>query len=704
MDQRSMAIVNQLIQEDSYLSIQQLATLFNVSRRTIYNDIDKINDWLRDNGLVEIQQVRSEGLYLEKETKKGILAIENFLESFYYEFSPVERKAWIYIHVFASEKPYYLDDIRELFQVSRNTVLEDIKRLKEEIQQYDLSLYSERGYGYRLKGIESDIRRMFIHYLSMVVPKDGWHGLLTNISMDTPSSIETVFKPYLIFNTSLLLELQTFLYSYERQVKVEMTDEILNKLVILFYFFVQRIMQQEAVQVDPVEKEIIQITEEYCGAKTICKSISNVIHTPFSHDEVCYFAKYLLSAKVNYDQSLQKESQEMKELKEVIGKMVIEFEALAAINFDNLEHLMQNLLLHLKPAYFRIKYGIKVENELRDMVKQNHPEVFHITKQVIHHFENLLEQSIDDNEIAYIAMHFGGWLRKEGMVIEQRKKRLLIVCTNGLGTSRLLESQLQGLFTDVEIHGVTSLREYERMELFIDFIISTIPLNDRGVPIFVVNPVLSNEDKEQLFRKVNSLFSDSMQPQTYSVDALIDLISRYGTIDDEGALRQELRRYLHSPHNVESKVMKQSLFELLPGERVAIKKSIDNWEKAIEVAAKPLLEQGYIESSYVDRMIHAVHEKGPYIVIADRFALPHGSPDDGVHKTGLSMLKLEEPVDMLGKEVNIIVVLASIDNERHLKAISQLTKLFTDKTNQDTVMQTKEKRKIMKLIEDYSRE
>src|SRR5690606_5030344 len=371
-------------------------------------------------------------------------------------FSPEERKAWAYIHIIANQKPFYLEDIRELFQVSRNTVLEDIKKLKEEIQPYEMSLNSKRGMGYQVIGCENSVRRMLIHYLRKVVPKDGWHGLLTTISTEDKSSIEAMFKPYSIFNTDVLLELQKLLYKYEKQIKVEMTDEVLHQFIVLFYFFYQRIVKDNTVQVDEIEKKIIKTTEEYDGANIICEHLSKVSHMRFSDDEVCYFAKYLLSAKVNYNQSLQKETQEMKVLVEVIRKMVESFERIAAIEFDDIESLMQNLLLHLKPAYFRIKYGMKIENELKDSVKQNYPEVFHITKQVVHHFEELLEQSIDENEVAYITMHFGGWLRKEGVVIDQRKKRLLIVCTNGLGTSRLLESQLEGLFSNIEIQGVTS--------------------------------------------------------------------------------------------------------------------------------------------------------------------------------------------------------------------------------------------------------
>ncbi|KRG17075.1 hypothetical protein ACA29_00485 [Lederbergia galactosidilytica] len=65
------------------------------------------------------------------------------------------------------------------------------------------------------------------------------------------------------------------------------------------------------------------------------------------------------------------------------------------------------------------------------------------------------------------------------------------------------------------------------------------------------------------------------------------------------------------------------------------------------------------------------------------------------------MLHLEEPVDILGKPAKVIVVLASKDNEQHLKALSQLTKLFSDKKNKEQVMNATDVNEIAEPIKTY---
>ena len=44
-------------------------------------------------------------------------------------------------------------------------------------------------------------------------------------------------------------------------------------------------------------------------------------------------------------------------------------------------------------------------------------------------------------------------------------------------------------------------------------------------------------------------------------------------------------------------------------------------DRAIRLAAKPLLDEGVIEEIYIENMIANVYKFGPYIVLVDGFAL-----------------------------------------------------------------------------------
>ena len=74
------------------------------------------------------------------------------------------------------------------------------------------------------------------------------------------------------------------------------------------------------------------------------------------------------------------------------------------------------------------------------------------------------------------------------------------------------------------------------------------------------------------------------------------------------------------------------LKQYLSEETMQHKTSVDNWEEAIAMAARPLLNKGVIDDSYVEAMIDSVEKNGPYIVLKDYFALPHAQAGTGVNE------------------------------------------------------------------------
>lgn len=148
---------------------------------------------------------------------------------------------------------------------------------------------------------------------------------------------------------------------------------------------------------------------------------------------------------------------------------------------------------------------------------------------------------------------------------------------------------------------------------------------------------------------------------------------------------KELRQYLNSPEMTIAEAYKPNLLDILKEEHIQTTLNVPNWKSAIKLAACSLIEGEYITEAYRDAMISKIEEYGPYIVISPKVAIPHAKPEDGVKKLGISLLKLEEAVSFSNDEkhdVSLIITLAPLDQESHLRALSQLTGLFSKK---DTV-------------------
>jgi mannitol/fructose-specific phosphotransferase system IIA component (Ntr-type) len=184
------------------------------------------------------------------------------------------------------------------------------------------------------------------------------------------------------------------------------------------------------------------------------------------------------------------------------------------------------------------------------------------------------------------------------------------------------------------------------------------------------------------------------------IEDLIEGIDKYSTIEDEKNLRKFLYSVIYEK-NMQKGVSLMLSEALLPS-RIRFLGQCENWEVAIKEASLPLLEQGAIEQEYVDAMIDSVHKNGPYIVLDDFFALAHARPNEGVNELSMSLLKINNSVDLLGKEVKVIVVLAATDNKAHLKALASLTELLMDKGNLDRIIKADKIDTVIKLIEKYS--
>lgn len=681
LNKRRTAILKHLLHTDAYSPMEELIEKFKVSRRTIYYDVEKINDWLTSQGLDEIDYIRSAGFVLTDRAKKLIPNKIDVMKAWHYEYTPLERKAWIAIYLSLDERAFFLEDLMDKVQVSRNTLIEDMKTLREELESFGLKLEFNRDQGHVVLGNESEIRKAVLHYLNLAIHHPDLESLIHAIKIQ--KKISNGDNP--LFNERTIKKIYELVYQSEKKLNLQFTDETLYSLALRLIIISKRVKHGNLIEMNPIEREILVDTTAFQVAKNLCRQLKDLCHTSFKEEEQLFITVNLLGAKVNY---LEEEFQDQNlahQLQQVAEAMVDNFQRYACILFHDRESVVKNLLLHLKPAYYRVKYDIEVDNRMVESIKYQYEEIYSLTKKAVRPFELILGKAVPDNEIAYISIHFGGWLRREGVTPISRKKALL-VCANGVGTTQILKQQLEGLFSNIDIEKTVSVRDYEENEFDVDFVVSTTPIKKKEHPVFIVSPILTDTEKESLLKEVNLLLNDSKQHET-SIEGLLDVIERHADIRDRQNLLQDLKKYLFRPAAHLAEEYKPDLLDLLNEETIQVKDRVEHWREAITIAAQPLISKKTITGTYIRKMIQNVETHGPYIVVAPKIAIPHAEPGDGASDIGMSLLKLNEPVSFSSDakhDVYFIIVLAAIDNESHLKALSQLIRIFS---NEDQIEQ-----------------
>lgn len=124
-----------------------------------------------------------------------------------------------------------------------------------------------------------------------------------------------------------------------------------------------------------------------------------------------------------------------------------------------------------------------------------------------------------------------------------------------------------------------------------------------------------------------------------------------------------------------------NLKDLIRPELVAVDVEANDWEEAILAVGQLMVTDGAVEERFPQAMVRVAKEFGPYIVVAPGIALPHARPDDGVIKASIAVARLKNTVEFGNKEndpVYLLVALAAVDHEQHIKGLSELASVLGD--------------------------
>lgn len=93
-----------------------------------------------------------------------------------------------------------------------------------------------------------------------------------------------------------------------------------------------------------------------------------------------------------------------------------------------------------------------------------------------------------------------------------------------------------------------------------------------------------------------------------------------------------------------------------------------DWQKVIQLAAKPLVDNGYILPSYHQAVINNTLEHGAYYVFEEGIAMPHARPECGVIKNCFSLVLLDKPITFADSEkADIVIMFAARDSNGHIE-------------------------------------
>lgn len=144
----------------------------------------------------------------------------------------------------------------------------------------------------------------------------------------------------------------------------------------------------------------------YPYAKMLCDRLASEFEIDFPEAEISLVSMYLsknqkLDLEINSGFDLL-DDKIFKILTEAMNNIYLEYSK----DFRKDDKLFVAIGLHLEPALDRLSNGQTVENPLKDKIIERHEEEFNYSKVLNKVIENETNLSFNDDELAFIALHF----------------------------------------------------------------------------------------------------------------------------------------------------------------------------------------------------------------------------------------------------------------------------------------------------------
>ena len=173
MNKRQVLLLEYLMKNIEYLSANQLADKYKVSTKTVYQDIDKVNDFLKDNLIeTEVIKIPRKGIKLlsQLENKKIHTKIMKLNGGVTESFSPKYREKELIRKLFINHEKVDLYEFSEEMFVTDSTIHRLLDKLNNLFASFDVKLKVKKDEIF-LKGNERNIRKaleiFIVNFLSV---------------------------------------------------------------------------------------------------------------------------------------------------------------------------------------------------------------------------------------------------------------------------------------------------------------------------------------------------------------------------------------------------------------------------------------------------------------------------------------------------------------------------------------------------------
>ncbi|WP_347300723.1 BglG family transcription antiterminator [Dolosigranulum savutiense] len=493
LSKREKLLLTLLMNQPSGMTVSFLIEKLDVSRRTVYRELSNAEETLDNFGLKLVKDAKG---YIIAGDKENLDKLRNSIseKKLLGDFSKKQRQRILIIKLLLAEDELKIDGLAIDLGVSASTIQSDLQSIEQMFQEYKIEVERRKSLGIIAHADEISLRLIISGLISIEFNEFNFFRLFdeaNNIIEERYHSLSNVFLE-VIDQKALEISFKS-IRQYEKFRFDEVTDTQLQNLIILLALTAMRIKEGYTIKYQDnkikQKREKNKVLAEYL-LDELTLQYSNFIVT---EEEINFLTSQIEGLNVplkhefseSYDINLIYKTREL--IRSVSDEMNRDLREDKTLYNDLLAHINASLSRDQSPIY-------KKSNPLLDKIYYEFTELSHVVEK---HLKRLfLDIDFHANDVLYIVIHFASAFERTA---EINDLSILIVCSSGVGTAKILESRLVKNIPEinaVDISTVSNLYKHNFEEY--DLILSTIFLNGFEQEYKVVTPLIMDDEMENI--------------------------------------------------------------------------------------------------------------------------------------------------------------------------------------------------------------
>ncbi|UPK42806.1 BglG family transcription antiterminator [Paenibacillus pabuli] len=492
---RQREIVEFLLEHPHEVTAGDIAVAVKVSTRTVHRELQMIEQWLEPLGM-RLEKKSGTGVRIDPGSDDLAVLRQQLELNEYVEFTPEERKLFMLCILLDESEPVKLLALASDLKVTVSTASNDLDDLEPRIQLAGLKLVRRRGYGVKINGSELAYRMAISALALEYLDESDLFGRQAEQGVSKVSS-----KLLEMIGHEDVLTIENALWQPDIEWLENIPERQYMKLLIQLSVAVVRIrkgfgigrstQQDKKDVVMPLQDE--RKVPEYLASR-LCGVLSAQLGLEFVSEEQAYFHRLLIEIEQSIHSSRLLPVDDLV-LLDMVRSLTDQMQEKTHFSFHEDRLLREGLIAHMEPVLERMDGRQIIRNPLLQQIRKDYESLFEDVKLAVR--EAWPNTDVPDEEIGFLVMHFGASI--ERLRTLKREIRAVVVCTSGIGSSRMLSSRLSKEIPEIRIVDNVSWYEAARIpKTEYDLVLSTVDLPMDKHQYYKVSPLLTAEESERL--------------------------------------------------------------------------------------------------------------------------------------------------------------------------------------------------------------